>query len=374
MFKFFQNKNQAGNITKKIFGGCLVLLLVLVAGYGLLAPNVAHAGFWSYAGDKTAGALVLAFTIVYAGFFIPIAAFSLWLSAELLEMVIKYSVLDIHKYIGSGSAVATTWEVLRDFGNMFFIFILLYTAIMTILGLGGGNVKKVIVRVVIFALLINFSFFFTKIAIDASNIVSIGFYKQIVQAPCGDDPTKPAVNIGGAFMCHLGLTNFFSANSIEYVTEGIDGASAALRLATLGSAVMFILAIILAAAGIMFLVRFVTLLLLLVFSPLAFAAMALPNDKYSSRWTKSLIDNCIAAPAFMMMTWIVLKITAGLTNGQNGSIIDVITTTSIVDANGQPGFLTRNIEATLNYFIVAAMMIATIQLQKSSALLVRVGR
>ena len=74
--------------------------------------------------------------------------------------------------------VSTAWTVVRDLANIFFILILLYVAIQTILGM-GQETKKVIVRVIIMALLINFSIFFTKIVIDTSNILALVFYNKL---------------------------------------------------------------------------------------------------------------------------------------------------------------------------------------------------
>jgi hypothetical protein len=374
MFEFFKNK-KAGKAIKNILSGCFVFVFIAIAAYGLIVPQTAHALDFSnpiaWFGDKTAGAIGSVFVSIYVGFSIPIAAFLLWGSAELLEMTIKYSVLQLGQYIGPGSAVAETWKVLRDFGNMFFIFILLYTAIMTILGMGSGDVKKIVVKVIIMAVLINFSFFFTKVAIDASNIVSIAFYKQIVSSTCNGDPSanQPEfVNIGGAFMCHLGLTKMFSSDTVanlgQYFSNGLDGTAALLRFATLGSALMVMLAIIMFAGCILFLYRFVSILLLLAFSPLAFAAMAFPSDKYSGRWTKPLMEVCISAPVFMLFTWVTLRLAGSLTNGQNGSIIDVISSKAFTDSAANPGLLTQNIQASLNFFVIAAMMVATLIISK----------
>ena len=62
------------------------------------------------------------------------------------------------------------WKILRDIANLSFIFILLYVAIRTIFGDGGA--KKTIITVVIMALLLNFSLFFCRVIIDASNILA----------------------------------------------------------------------------------------------------------------------------------------------------------------------------------------------------------
>ncbi len=78
-----------------------------------------------------------------------------------------------------GTFITSAWVVIRDLANIFFILILLYIAIKVILGLGGHEVKKMIVQVVLMALLINFSMFFTKVVIDASNILALVFYNKI---------------------------------------------------------------------------------------------------------------------------------------------------------------------------------------------------
>ncbi len=346
MFEFFKNK-KAGKAIKNILSGCFVFVFIAIAAYGLLTPQTTSAqtntaasaastgatlvgNLFNNPFSTLGGALTSGLVSIYVGFSIPIAAFLLWGSAELLEMTIKYSVLQLGQYIGPGSAVAETWKVLRDFGNMFFIFILLYTAIMTILGMGSGDVKKIVVKVIIMAVLINFSFFFTKVAIDASNIVSIAFYKQIVSSTCNGDPSanQPEfVNIGGAFMCHLGLTKMFSseivANMGQYFVNGFAGSA-----------------------------------------PLAFAALAFPSDKYSGRWTKPLIEVCISAPVFMLFTWVTLRLAGSLTNGQSGSIVDVIASQGLFDAGTNPGLITQNIQASLNFFVIAAMMVATLIISK----------
>ena len=75
------------------------------------------------------------------------------------------------------------WVVTRDLANMFFIFILLYIAIATILEIAAYNAKALLARLIIVALLLNFSLFFTRVIIDASNILALAFYDQELVAP-----------------------------------------------------------------------------------------------------------------------------------------------------------------------------------------------
>ncbi|MFA6520120.1 MAG: hypothetical protein WCT44_00760 [Candidatus Paceibacterota bacterium] len=98
------------------------------------------------------------------------------LVANIFNIVVALSLsssMYIHKFIGD------SWAIVRDLSNIFFIFILLYVAIKMILGMGGHDTKKMIVQVVVMALLINFSMFFTKVVIDSSNVLALIFYNKI---------------------------------------------------------------------------------------------------------------------------------------------------------------------------------------------------
>ena len=73
------------------------------------------------------------------------------------------------------------WELTRDMANIGFIFILLYIAFRKILSIGGFTLQSIVIKLIIVALLVNFSLFFTKVVIDASNILALGFYNNISQ-------------------------------------------------------------------------------------------------------------------------------------------------------------------------------------------------
>ncbi|OGI68085.1 hypothetical protein A2738_02775 [Candidatus Nomurabacteria bacterium RIFCSPHIGHO2_01_FULL_42_15] len=117
--------------------------------------------------------------------FQTIPAFLLSLAGKLFDVVIALS-LDSTTY--KTGFIEQAWIIVRDFSNIFFILILLYVAIQTILGI-GHETKKIIVQVIIMALLINFSMFFTKVVIDSSNILALVFYNKI-SAPQGDTPAN----------------------------------------------------------------------------------------------------------------------------------------------------------------------------------------
>lgn len=116
--------------------------------------------------------------LVYYALFVP-TSFVFGLTGELLDFSIKYTT-DSDSYGGEkGSFVNEGWKITRDLANIAFIFILLYTAIGTILNLHGVEWKKTLAKVIIIGLVINFSLFASKVVIDAGNILARVFYSSM---------------------------------------------------------------------------------------------------------------------------------------------------------------------------------------------------
>ena len=68
------------------------------------------------------------------------------------------------------------WPFVRDFANMFFILILVFIGLATILKLGDYGAKKALPRLIIIAILLNFSLVIVGFIVDISNIISAGFF------------------------------------------------------------------------------------------------------------------------------------------------------------------------------------------------------
>jgi len=125
--------------------------------------------------DTWAGCFARAF---YYIFFVP-TSFLFSLSGQLLDWAMGFT-LDSNSYKGSGATfVEQGWKIARDIANIMFIFILLWVGIGTILGNHNVNAKNTIKNVILVALLLNFSLFFARVVIDASNILGGVFYNNI---------------------------------------------------------------------------------------------------------------------------------------------------------------------------------------------------
>src|SRR3989344_4311531 len=135
---------------------------------------------------------------------IPTAAWILGLAGNLMDMAIKFS-LDT-KYFKI-DAIDSGWKLIRDLVNMGFIFILLYIANSTILQLSSYNIRSMLAKLIIAAVLINFSLFFTRVVMDAGNIVAINFYNSF-QVAGSSEPS-----LAKSFSQYLNARTQFEKNS-----------------------------------------------------------------------------------------------------------------------------------------------------------------
>ncbi len=245
--------------------------------------------------------------------FLTVTSWFLWMAGEVLDFAMKYTVIEMGQNINAIDGIDAAWTAFRDLANMFFIFILLYVAISTVLGLGSIDTKKTLVYVIIFALLINFSLFFTKVIVDTTNFVATGFYSAISQ----DNES-----LSQAFMNPLKLTTTYTNKQgasalIEGVGGGDDNYASIFMIGIGGSTMIIVTAFVFLAATFMFVVRYIVLIFLMILSPLAFVSMVLPKTQsYANQWWQALINYSIFAPLFFALIWASLFV---LTGGPGGA-------------------------------------------------------
>lgn len=238
------------------------------------------------------------------------------MSATLLSFSLNMTI-HIKEIYEKTPAIESTWLLIRNLSSMFIIFMLMYASIKTILGVDEGGLKKLVGNVVIAGLLINFSLFGTKALIDASNLVSLQFYRAIAPEYVGNGgigTIDSAFNKGGLANVLLqslkiqkiynpataGLSNLKNQGSIFF----------AIVIATYGGIILMIFAIIsFLAAAIAFAIRTALLLLLMAFSPIYFVGMIFPEIKsdLSDRWKKNLVNQLLFMPVYLLLLYIALR-------------------------------------------------------------------
>lgn len=221
--------------------------------------------------------------------------------------------------------IDSTWTVIRDFSNMAFIFVLIFAGIQTILGIGGW--QKTVRNVIIIALLINFSLFFTKVVIDAGNILAVGIYNsmgvvKVDQKHTGTDAgSLPERELSSVLVKAFGPQTFL-------------GAPANTKSATLGTSIFVIGAIvnILVAfaffrVALIFTGRVIGFWFLMIVSPFAFVSITFPAGNVFNKWLKNLLGLSFVAPVFLFFLYVIMKVLA------EGNLFSTLISPSVGDGS-----------------------------------------
>lgn len=343
MSKFLQ---QLGG--KKIIRPVLVFLLLLSPVLPGQA-NVAHA-FWTNIVDASIGRL---FAEGAQLIFNAVA----WIVAQigyLLDHTVELMVLEMAELVSDIGAIDTLWTTFRDLGNIVFIGVLLYIAIRTILNVGNDfNTKRILVRLVIVALFVNFSLFATKVVIDTSNVVALQFYNSIQVEECGES----ACNISHFFADVTSISSVQSPEALESIESEPDMGNTRIFIArSLGIVFLLVAGFVMAAMALLLVVRFGFLLLLMIASPLAFIAFILPStSKMGERWMHSLFNQSFFAPVLFAMIYVVAVLGVELKSGLGG---DGDLMAAILDPNGD------NIGVILTFILMIILMAYTLVVAK----------
>jgi hypothetical protein len=195
-------------------------------------------------------------------------------------------------YLGS-AAVNAGWTIVRDITNMLFIVFLLAIAFATILGLEGYEWKQLLPKLVIAAVLVNFSRTICGVIIDAAQVVMLSFLNAI------------SGTIGGNLINALRLPSFEAFNSAvkpdQVTSPGI------LMAALVALFFSLIVLLTLFAYVWILLARIIRLWVLIVLSPFAFVLNILPSTQgFASRWWSEFIDNVITGPVIVFFIWLAL--------------------------------------------------------------------
>ncbi len=281
------------------------------------------------------------------------------LSGGILNFVVNQTIVEMAKNYKEISAISGAWGTVRDVANMGFIFILLYASIEMILGI-GKDVRKLIVNIIIAALLINFSMFFTQVVIDAANIIALTFYHAIAPAAATGDIFN--AGLSNSLMAPLNLTtiwdNIAKLDSDKLAIIGI-----------MGSVITLVAAFIFFSIAVMLVIRYVVLILVLILSPIAFIGDVIPGASgYAGQWRKALFGQAFFAPVYMFLTWVTIKIFTGpafpTNEGSTWAKAFTGEVGGVTSANQAVAASSDSISLIFNFVVAIVFLIATLVLSK----------
>ncbi len=220
-----------------------------------------------------------------------------------------------------GAVVNALWTVVRDLFNILFIFSLVWIGLKTILSADDTGTQRALGWLIVAALLINFSLYFTKVIVDVANYTAVAIHSVATQGIKGtygfevgevtldgDDAvnsqgagggyTADGKSIASAYMETLRISSWFSGNPLKEVGQVVLFSIMVLLFS-------IILGMTLAFGGLMLVSRFIALIIFMIFSPAMFLGWVLPSFKqYSDMWWKKFIGYAFFAPAYIFMLYI----------------------------------------------------------------------
>jgi hypothetical protein len=271
-----------------------------------------------------------------------IATYIAYIGAYFFSIVIQ---LSLNSTAYALQFLSEGWGVVRDLANMAFIFILIYIALKVMLQAEETGTIKTLAIVIVVALLVNFSFFFTRVVVDTGNILALQFYNAIPLVTNADG--TPAVlasggstgqgvkDLSASLMGALQIQSLLNQKVFDQAKNSCGPAGNGFWCGLIVSTVIYLaMAVMLwmlffafLQVGIKFLLRIVGLWFLLIASPLAFVAKTIKQTEgYFDAWLKALIKFSFYPAIFLFMFWIVTKFSSALLTvpGQSGSIFNGI--------------------------------------------------
>lgn len=186
-------------------------------------------------------------------------------------------------------AISNGWSVVRDVCNMFFVLILLIIAFATILRVENYSYKKWLPKLILMAILINFSKTICGLLIDFAQIIMLTFVNAFKDMAAGN------------LITNLGITEILTlANDSQNVGEWeIAGAY------VLGLIYILIALVVIVTMLAMLVMRIVMIWIYVVLSPAAYLMSAFPGgQKYSSQWWTEFSKNLIVGPVLAFFIWL----------------------------------------------------------------------
>jgi len=327
----------------------------------ILFPLLAHGNTATNAVLSLFGLDLATLLATIMNFLLSIAGFLLSIAGALLNVSLTIT-LHIRDFVDNTPAIYTIWKTIRDIAGLFFIFFLLFAAFQIILGRGTvGSYGSTIKNIIIAAILINFSFFFTGLAIDASNVVSLAIYRAML-------PNSAAVE---SIDKNTNLTNlaskvtqnpqkgslsdiFVQSLKIQTLYKKENGAGEVIKdplrimmVGTMGIIIMLTAAISFTLAAAAFIVRLVILLFLLAFSPIWFAATIIEELKpHTKKFTDQLKAQLLFMPVYLLLMYAALSVLS------TSNIIGAGYTTSVAGGTGTTlnwafGFIVLGVNAAM---------------------------
>lgn len=210
------------------------------------------------------------------------------------EVIQPFLEIDANNLLNRDNGVYSGWSTFRNAANIIFVilFIIVILAQVTGIGVSNYNVKKILPRLIMVAILVNISFIICQLAVDVSNILGNGLKAAFDALPVG---SKTVIEGSGSITAVTNKSGFAALTEgvLAILAQGGLIGAGVLAFGTVGLWLpTFLITLIGCIISIIFFfiilaVRQAGVIILVVLAPVAIVCYALPNTKsFFDRWKK----------------------------------------------------------------------------------------
>ena len=206
----------------------------------------------------------------------------------------------IEQFSDQNSAIYKAWSSFRNLANIGFVIMLLVVVFsqVTNLGISNYNIKKILPKLIITAVLVNFSYLILGVAIDLSHIIGNGIGSAI-RTIAGESMSAEASAQASSIV-----------STIAGMVTGAGLIGGGVAIATTGPAlilpvVLFVITTVISVffGFIMLTIRQAAIIMVIVLAPLAMVLYALPNTAaVTKKYISTLKALLMLYPMFVLAT------------------------------------------------------------------------
>lgn len=308
-----------------------ILTFFVVLSFAIIIPQNTHAfvgtGLFDYF-DSALGAIEETSGPVVQSFFTVLILYSVgWVAMLLSSKGVDYLLQDPNNLLSLGNSeiVKAGWNFTSGLANLIIIVLFVVVALAFIMKWNKFEPKKAIIRLIVAALLVNFSFLFCQILVDVSNILMHSFVnftamdgKGIAETLVAHAMTASGDQIAAIITYLIGLT--LSGMTVvlgPVVQAGIVTTLAIMLLPNVLNffvqlGISFLLSSIFFIYFTVLLLRIAVVQIFTIISPLAVICFVLPQTKkMGEQWLNGIIHwSMFTVPLtfFLMLATYILKL------------------------------------------------------------------
>lgn len=291
ILNIFRKKSKYGKILEAIIFAVIIAIFLFNVKY---AMALTATGLASDIVLGPIGFAVMAVLSVIAYVLTAVIGLLITLVVQVLVQVAQYgNIINV-------PTVVEGWVIIRDLCNMLFILILLIIAFATILRVESYNYKKLLPKLLIMAILINFSRTIFGLLVDFSQVIMLTFVNSFREG-------------GGWFIDAFQVNLWFSVKIKKSGDLAVTTWTTAVSIIA-GVIAAVITLIVVSIMLAVLVIRIIMLWIYTIFSPLIFLGFAIPAiQKYTGRIWEDFTKQLVVGPMLAFFIWLALT-TASLSS------------------------------------------------------------